>query len=106
TSFGATTDGEHVYALGGYRGTPHRYSREGQLRTLSRVPIGGGEWEVVASMPSGLQGVALVHVEGLICAIGGNRIDNAEGEPTVMVSVRDVACFDVSAGAWKVLPPL
>jgi hypothetical protein len=106
TSFGAATDGSHVYVLGGYRGTPHQYSREGQSRTLSRVALGGGAFEEIATLPHGLQGVALVHVRGRVCAIGGNRVDNAEGEPTVMISTRDVVCFEPSSREWSRLPPL
>jgi hypothetical protein len=106
TSFGAATDGAHIYVLGGYRGTPHQYSREGQVRTLSRAPVSGGTWEEVASMAHGLQGLALVHVDGRICALGGNRIENAADEPTVMVSTSDAECFDLRSSGWSSLPSL
>ncbi len=105
TSFGAATDGTHLYVLGGYHGTPHSYSREGQSRSLWRLPLAGeGRWEEIARMDEGLQGLALVARGDRLCQIGGNTIENEEGEPAVMRSVASAACW--SGSGWEALPAL
>ncbi|HJL14324.1 MAG TPA: kelch repeat-containing protein [Sandaracinaceae bacterium LLY-WYZ-13_1] len=107
TSFGAASDGEHLWVLGGYHGTPHEYSREGQSRSLWKLPLSGeGGWERAASLEGGLQGLALVHHGGRLCRFGGNRIHNPEGEPADMRSVGEAGCFDPDADAWTALPSL
>jgi N-acetylneuraminic acid mutarotase len=107
TSFGAAREGDHLYVLGGYHGTPHVYSREGQSRALWRVPLeAGGEWEQVGRLDAGLQGLALVAHDGKVCRFGGNRIHNAEGEPADMRSVDEAACFSPARGEWTALPAL
>lgn len=105
TSFGGATDGTYVYVLGGYHGTPHAYSREGQSRSLWRVRADGtGEWEEIGRIDEGLQGLALVAHGERLCRFGGNTVDNAQGEPTRMRSVDDAACF--SGGQWEALPAM
>lgn len=107
TSFGATRDETHLYVLGGYHGEPHRYDREHQSGLLSRLALDGtGEWERLDTLEAGLQGVALVRGEGAVCRFGGNRIENAVGEPAVMRSVDEAACFELSSGRWTALPSL
>lgn len=101
TSFGAATDGKHVYMLGGYYGEPHSYSREGQSNRFLRIPIEGGEPELITETPHGLQGLSLVHVDGRICAFGGNRAENGAGEDTKMVSGTGVYCYSIADGDWE-----
>lgn len=105
TSFGGATDGTYIYVLGGYHGTPHAYSREGQSRSLWRVRVDGKSgWEEIGRMDEGLQGHALVAHGQKLCRFGGNTVDNAEGEPTRMRSVADAACF--TDGRWEPLPAM
>jgi len=106
TSFGAAAAGGAVYVLGGYHGEPHVYSRERQSRDLWRVRAGAG-WERVSTLEAGgLQGLALVAHDERVCRFGGNRITNAAGEPAVMRSVDEAACFDPASGQWSALPSL
>jgi len=106
TSFGAAAAGGAVYVLGGYHGEPHVYSREGQSRDLWRFRRGEG-WERVSRLAEGgLQGLALVAHGDRVCRLGGNRITNAAGEPAVMRSVDEAACFDPASGEWAALPSL
>lgn len=106
TSFGAATDGKHVYMLGGYHGEPHSYSREGQSKSFLRLPIEGGEPELLTETPHGLQGLALVHVDGKICAFGGNHAENGAGEETRMVSRDGGYCYTIADGSWARLPSM
>lgn len=105
TSFGAATDGTHLYVLGGYHGVPHSYSREGQSSSLWRLSLeGDGLWEEVGRMDEGLQGLALVALGDRLCRVGGNTIENGEGEPAVMRSVASAACW--TGTAWEALPAM
>lgn len=107
TSFGAATDGKFAYVLGGYSGTPHAYSREGQSRAVLRLPLSGeGGWEEVGDLGVGLQGLSAVSHRGQVCHFGGNRVDNAASEPTVMYSVATARCLDPGTGVWRDLPDL
>jgi N-acetylneuraminic acid mutarotase len=101
TSFGAATDGAHLYVLGGYHGTPHAYTAEGQSRTLSRLALEGGPWEAMGELDVGLQGLALVAHGDRLCRVGGNTVD-AEGR---MGSVPDAACWSRTEG-WQAIAPL
>lgn len=106
TSFGAATDGEHVYVIGGYHGTPHAYTADGQSRSLARLRLDTQRWEELAQLERGLQGLALVAHGGRVCRIGGNTVeDTAQGTPARMRSVPDAACWSPSQG-WQALPPL
>lgn len=107
TSFGAAALDGYLYVLGGYHGTPHNYTREGQSKTLSRLAADGtGAWEQVSEIEAGLQGFPLVAHEGKLCRFGGTRIENAAGEPTRMGSIDEAACFSPAEGAWEALPSL
>ncbi|HEX6240904.1 MAG TPA: hypothetical protein VFZ61_08420 [Polyangiales bacterium] len=107
TSFGAASDGQFLYTLGGYNGEPHNYSREGQQRQLARVALDGSSgWETLGELPRGLQGLSLVHHKGKLCRVGGTEARNAPGTPTDMHSVAEVACFDLATKVWTYLPPL
>lgn len=105
TSFGAAADDTYVYVLGGYHGTPHAYSREGQSRSLLRLRLDGeGGWEELGQMDKGLQGLAAALHGDRLCYFGGNTVENAEGEPSVMRSVADAACW--TGSGWEALPPM
>jgi N-acetylneuraminic acid mutarotase len=107
TSFGAVGDGQYLYTLGGYRGEPHAYSREGQERELARVALDGQSgWEPLSQLEHGLQGLALVHHQGKLCRVGGSEARNALGATTDMHSVTEAACFDLATRTWSDLPPL
>src|SRR5690606_20572597 len=104
TSFGAATDGKFAYVLGGYSGTPHAYSREGQSRAVLRLPLSGeGGWEEVGDLGVGLQGLSAVSHRGEVCHFGGNRVDNAASEPTVVYSVATAHCLDPGTAVWREL---
>ena len=105
TSFGAADlDGE-VYLLGGYHGTPHAYSREGQSGRFARFDPTTGEWSELPGI-EGLQSVTLTAVGDRLVRVGGMRADNAAGEPSRIHSVTEVSSFDPTTGTWTDLPPL
>jgi hypothetical protein len=105
TSFGAAAFEGAVYAFGGYHGTPHAYSREGQSGELWKLAPGAREFSLVAtSEPT--QGAALVSVASGLVRLGGMRARNASGEPDDIVSLAEVALFSPASNAWTALPPL
>jgi N-acetylneuraminic acid mutarotase len=107
TSFGAASDGQFVYTLGGYNGEPHAYSREGQRKRLARLALdGSGTWEELSELSHGLQGLTLVHYAGKLCRVGGTEARNALGAPSDMHSVTEAACFDLASKSWSDLPAL
>jgi N-acetylneuraminic acid mutarotase len=107
TSFGAVADAAHLYTLGGYFGTPHEYSREGQSRAVQRLALDGASgWETIGELEQGLQGVALVMRGAELCRIGGLRASNAKGEDAQLSSLTEAACFDVAQRSWRKLPDL
>lgn len=107
TSFGGASDGKYAYVVGGYFGTPHQYSREGQSKTVSRLPLDGkSDWETLGELPVGLQGLSAIAHLGKVCRFGGNQVENAAGEPAKMRSVNEAACFDVEKRVWSALPEL
>lgn len=105
TSFGAAHLAGHLYILGGYHGTPHRYHREAQSSQFVRRPAGGGAWEELPS-PGAVQSVVLLGHAGQLYRVGGMEVHNAEGEPPQLHSVNTVAVFDPNAKRWSALPPL
>ncbi len=98
TSFGAVwIDGELCVA-GGYHGTPHDYDREGQSASFECLSTAH---HVRAAMETGLQGFALVPVEGGLVRCGGSRIDNAPDAPTDMHSIATCRRYVPSTDAWE-----
>jgi N-acetylneuraminic acid mutarotase len=111
TSFGAASDGQYLYIAGGYHGTPHQYSREGQVQDIQRLALtaaaeGGKDWQRIGALPEGTQGLALIEHNGRVCRFGGSIAENSEKEETRMRSSNAAACFDVKAGTWQALPDL
>jgi len=107
TSFGIAHVANSAYVLGGYHGTPHAYSREGQSDQILRLNLKTGDrWEVVGTMKRALQGLAAVAYNERICQFGGTHASNSKNEPTDMRSVDTARCFDTKTKTWSELPPL
>ncbi len=105
TSFGAAHLDQHVYVLGGYHGTPHRYHRGAQSSQFVRRSVAGGAWEPLPS-PGPVQSVALLSHEGSLYRVGGMEVRNAEDEPPQLHSSSTFAAFDPAVQRWSGLPPL
>lgn len=105
TSFGAVRIGDEVFVAGGYHGEPHNYSREGQSKVLMKWSANGG-WQRLADLPSAVQGHALVPFAGGLVLCGGNRIDNAAGEETVMTSLAECHRYDLASNRWEAIAPM
>lgn len=105
TSFGATTLKEQVYVLGGYHGTPHAYSSEGQSGELLRLDLATGAWTRLGEVDRA-QSVALVASKDTLIRIGGMQARNDDGDPPDLHSVDTVARFDPSTATWRSLPSL
>ena len=115
TSFGAASDGQYLYIAGGYHGTPHQYSREGQVQDVQRLALvaadggsgkGKGDWQTIGKLPEGSQGLALIEHNGRVCRFGGSIAENSENEASHMRSSSAAACMDVKTGSWQQLPDL
>jgi len=105
TSFGAAALGGTVYAFGGYSGTPHAYSRDGQSGDLSKLDPKSGAFEKVATSEP-VQGAALVAAGDALVRVGGMRAQNRAGEPEVITSLDEVATYTPGAAGWTALPAL
>jgi len=106
TSFGAATSDGWLYVLGGYHGTPHDYSLEGQADEFYRMNLlAPADLELLPS-PGRAQSVALVAHEGRLWRVGGMRIDNTADEPTDMRSLDRVEVFDPATGTWTAGPSM
>ncbi len=109
TSFGAASHAGVLYALGGYAGVPHAYSREGQSGELWRYPLqeapADASWSQLPALEPA-QGTPLAVWQGNLVTVGGMRALNAQGEPEQIVSIEDARLFDLSSNTWKALPPL
>jgi len=110
TSFGAASDDQYLYIAGGYHGTPHQYSREGQVQDVQRLSLsaadGGKGWERIGQLPEGTQGLALIEHNGRLCRFGGSIAENSENEASRMRSSSAAACMDSKSGSWQQLPDL
>ena len=107
TSFGAASDANSFYVVGGYSGTPHAYSKEGQHNEILKLDTSGhAGWETIGNIPDGLQGLFAIHHQGKLCVFGGNHAANAAGSESQMRSVKDARCFDLEKKTWTVLPNL
>src|SRR5688572_9305153 len=88
TSFGAAAHEGVLYAYGGYFGTPHDYSREGQSGELLRIDVDALQ---VTSLENGegVQGAQLVSTAQGLVRVGGMRAENAAGAAEQLVSLTD-----------------
>lgn len=106
TSFGAATVGSDIYALGGYFGTPHKYSKDFQAGELWRLRDGASKWETLQPMEMGAQGLALVAHQGQLYRVGGMVAENDSRKPSTLRSVPTVARFRPGRGVWESLADL
>ncbi|MCB9898112.1 MAG: hypothetical protein H6825_08930 [Planctomycetes bacterium] len=106
TSFGAAVDGGWLYVLGGYHGTPHEYSREGQSRAFYRMSLCDPRDVELLPGEEGVQGAGLAAHHGRLLRVGGLAIENARGEPESLRSLDTVAFFDPRENAWTDGPAL
>jgi N-acetylneuraminic acid mutarotase len=107
TSFGGAVVNGAFYLVGGYGGEPHRYTAEGQSSNIWKLPLSAPTtWSKVATLPYGLQGLAVVGHGDEVCRFGGNRVETTRDEKTSMLSVSDAACWNTKTGAWRTLPNL
>jgi len=106
TSFGADALGGWLYVLGGYHGTPHEYSREGQSREFYRVNV--RDMRDIQLLPNEerMQSVAMVADGERLYRIGGMKVRNAEGEDADMWSTAEFAAFDPVGRTWTELADL
>lgn len=105
TSFGAAASTDTFYVLGGYFGTPHEYSKEGQSTAIVELKIGHADaWKKIGDLEQGLQGFYAALFERQLCHFGGSQAENPAGTPTVMRSVASARCFDLESGHWSNLP--
>lgn len=105
TSFGAAKLGDYVYVLGGYHGTAHSYSREGQSERFERMHLQSGAWEALAA-PTPAQSVSLTAFGDKLYRVGGMVAQNAKGEPSQLRSLNVFESFDPKTGSWQALPSL
>jgi N-acetylneuraminic acid mutarotase len=105
TSFGAAELAGNVYALGGYFGVPHAYSRDGQSGELWKLAPGSNAFELLSSgQPT--QGAALVALGSALLRVGGMRANNTLGTPPDIHSLDEVESFSPETNAWTKLAPL
>ena len=106
TSFGSVTSDGWLYVLGGYSGRPHDYHREGQSADFYRVNL--YDLSHIERLPhnQNMQSSPLETWNGKVIRIGGLVAENAPGEPEHLVSLKSVALFDPSTGAWSALPDM
>lgn len=106
TSFGAAADGGWLYVMGGYHGTPHAYSVEGQSAAFMQVNLlEPGDLRLLPDVEP-VQGVELEAWRGKLVRVGGMHARNAEGEDADLHSTDRVALFDPLEGSWTELPAL
>lgn len=120
TSFGAATHEGQLFLVGGYSGTPHAYSRQGQSKAVWALDVANEKgWQQIAKLERGLQGLVAVHHDDELCIFGGSHASNPQGEPTVMRSMKHARCLKLTSekngtsdgdrphvGAWQNLPDL
>ncbi|MCA8990202.1 MAG: hypothetical protein KDA78_21320, partial [Planctomycetaceae bacterium] len=106
TSFGAAVLNNSAYYYGGHTGNAHEYSDDGQGKTLFRLELKpGSEWESLEKGP-GLQGLALVALNGKLYRMGGFTAKNKAGEDHDLWSQDDFAAYDPKTNRWEDLPAL
>ena len=105
TSFGAAVLDGGVYVYGGHMGRAHEYYSEAQARTLRRLDLKTKRWESLGAGP-GLQGLAMVAVDGQLVRIGGFTAKNRDGEDSDLWSQAGVAAFHPTSKKWTALPDL
>ncbi|MEM6673066.1 MAG: kelch repeat-containing protein [Planctomycetota bacterium] len=106
TSFGAAVVDGSLYVLGGYFGTPHAYSREGQSGAFVRINLYDPRDVSLLPDVEPAQSVELVAYRGQLVRVAGMHARNHEGEPTQLESSTEVSLFDPLSDEWTSLPDL
>jgi hypothetical protein len=106
SSFGAITEGGHVYVYGGHAAKTHSYSTETTLGKFRRLNLAKPErWEELEAGVA-CQGLTLVAHKGKLYRLGGMRPRNAPGEMPDQVSLASCQVYDIAAKTWLALPNL
>jgi hypothetical protein len=96
-----------VGLVAGHRGEPHRYAAEFQSGDFLRLDLADlTTFERLPGLELGLQGAQLAAWHGGVYRTGGMRARNRDGEPSDLVSLDELARFDVGSQTWSELPPL
>ncbi len=106
TSFGAAPMQTKLCVAGGYHGTPHEYSKEGQSDQLRCYDPSTRAWESLGRLPYAAQGVVLLPYAGGLVRVGGMRAMNDAEHEADLHSVADVSWFDPREQTWTDLTPL
>ncbi len=106
TSFGADRLGNAVYVYGGYFGSAHHYSTEGQSGDLLRLDLNHPtKWETPSTGPK-LQGLAMVTYDGKLYRVGGFTAKNTNELEQDLWSQAEFARFDPVHQKWDDLSPM
>lgn len=105
TSVGVATLDDALYLVGGYHGSPHGYSKEGQTGAVWRMDLSGSTWESLPGVEP-LQSPAVVSDGKFVYKIGGLKHLNTQDKPTDMRSIAQAARFDPASNQWQQLPDL
>lgn len=101
TGMGAATEAGWLYLLGGHRGEAHHYADALQSADFLRLDLADlRTFERLPGLELGVQGAQLAAFEGGVWRTGGMRARNAVGEESELVSLDEVARFDVRSGTW------
>lgn len=107
TSFGACSAGGWVYVLGGHTGRPHDYNAANQSPLFQRLDLADrSTWEVLPSLPRGLQSVILVQADGAVYRFGGMLAGDGSGSEEELSSTPQAARYEPAARAWVELPAM
>ena len=106
TSFGSAVVDGYIYVIGGYFGTPHDYSIEGQSAAFMRINV--HDTRDVRLLPdvTPVQSVELVRYGAKLVRVAGMHARNTHDEPTKMESSLAVEVFDPLDETWTKLPDL
>lgn len=107
-SFGAAIHNDAVYVYGGHVGKTHAHSVENLSHRFRRLDLKSSSkgWEDLGEVP-GLQGLAMVSLNGKVCRVGGLTARNLRAdEEEDLHSVADFVCYDASTARWQDYPPM
>ncbi|MEM9378852.1 MAG: kelch repeat-containing protein, partial [Planctomycetota bacterium] len=106
TSFGSAVVDGYLYVVGGYFGTPHDYSIEGQSAAFLRINLPDTRDVRLLADVRPVQSVELVRYGSKLVRVAGMHAVNTEDEPTDLRSCATVEMFDPLEEAWIDLPDL
>jgi len=106
SSFGIARIDGWVYMYGGHSGKAHSYNTTTVHGNFRRLKLDGGKaWEDLTGGPA-MQGLAVVAYGNRVIRIGGMQPQNKVGEKADLVSLKEVASYDIAAKTWSPLPDL